>query len=157
MATNGPKRKATAKRTSKTPAERDALVRSASVSGAKAYYRCMPLAEAEALADTLPTLRSARLVGKDRKVPRSARSAEARRLWAESIGAPLVAVWEVAHANHVEATDGVGTVSDRPENALRSRVRSRAVASGKVPDYYYVIRAEAYAEGEVPLAYLVRL
>ena len=95
---------------------------------------------------TLPTLASAGVsTGKART------EAQARRAYARKVRATLVDCADVIAPNK----DGEIT-HDRPENTVRARVQSIAKAMGLAPDTFYAVRAEAYAEGELPKVYIVR-
>lgn len=129
--------------TEKDRAKANAIIRKvgkASVQGAKPYYREGNggdiIALALAQADRLPTMRSAGLTTSTSKT-----EAKRRREWAVSIGAPVVDADSVVHAN--KRNKG-GVLTTRPENAIRSRIRSVAKALGKAEGTYYAIRAERY-------------
>jgi len=137
-----------AKRSRKTHGEILATMRDkAGKAGNKLPYACVTLDDALALADTLPTLAQAGLWNGGRMSNEGA----PRRAWAQSIGAPLVAVADVVHANK----DGE-IVHDRPENTVRARIAKRGEYAHKRADYYYAIRAEGYAVGGLPLVFIVR-
>jgi len=114
--------------------------------GAKRFYACPTLAEAVAKADELPTLRSAKIgTGKGRA------EAEARRAHCEKIGAPMVSVAQIIHANKA------GEIThDRPENTVRARLISLAKAVGKADCPWYAVRAEAWTPDEIPMVFIVR-
>lgn len=105
------------------------------------------LATAIVKAHDFPSLTSAK-IHHGGAVSRHPEDAELRRAYARSNRATLVNVSDIV---------GTDSKSDRPENAVRSRLRSIAKAMGLPEATYYAVRAEAYAEGEVPKVYIVRL
>lgn len=117
--------------------------------GAKQFFAKSerdPIVIACAHAMTLPTMKSERV-----PTGKSASDASERRAFAKRIGAKRVSVAVVIHANkNGEITH------DRPENTIRARVRSIALAMGKSADYFYAIRTEAFRDGEVPEVWIVR-
>lgn len=105
------------------------------------------LATAIVRAHAFPSLTSAKIHhGGD--VSRHPEDAELRRAYARKSRATLVNVSDII---------GTDSESDRPENAVRSRLRSIARAMGLPETTYYAVRAEAYSEGEIPKVYIVRL
>ena len=117
--------------------------------GAKGNYTdkgAEVLAGACARALTLASLTEAGV-----SIGRSPSDAEARRAHARKVRATLVSCAEVLAPNK----DGEIT-HDRPENTVRARIAGIAKAMGLAPETFYAVRAEAYAEGEVPKVYIVR-
>lgn len=155
MATKGSGRKpTTTKRTGRTKAQVLASVAKAgetnATKGAKAHYQNEILAGAVAKATTKASLTEAGLA-KAGKVGRTPADAKARRDFARKVGAPVVDVADIVHANK-----GGDIVHDRPENLVRVRLATIAKAMGK-GHRFYAIRTEAYAEGEIPKVFIVRL
>ena len=118
----------------------------------KPTYICPTLDDALAKADTMKDSLTTAGVHAGGRVSASRESAKARREWCEKVGAPLVDIADILHANKEGES-----VTDRTENVLRARVRSRSQKAHGTPDRYYVVRASAYIAGEQSLAYIVRL
>lgn len=153
-----PAKKAGVKSRTKSQANAVASVRQANAgAGVKVPYLCVTLDKACEIADRLPTLTQGKLATKGAPMGKTATDAKARRDYCVAIGAPLVSCAEVAHENKVKETEGFGTITDRPENAVRARLQKRGQYAHKNPKHYYAVRAEGYAEGEVPKVWVVRL
>lgn len=163
MSTKGSGRKPTkatkatttkARRTGRTKAQVLASVAKAGETnarkGAKAHYRNDILAGAVAKATTKASLTEAGLA-KAGKVGRTPADAKARREFARKVGAPVVDVADIVHANK----DGE-ILHDRPENLVRVRLATIAKAMGK-GHRFYAIRTEPYSPDTVPAVFIVRL
>jgi hypothetical protein len=105
------------------------------------------LATAIEKAHSFPSLTTAK-IHKGGEVSRLPEDADIRRQYAKSHRAPLVSVTDIVRGK---------IRGDRPENAVRARLRSIAKAMGLPEDTYYAVRAKAYAKGETPKVYIVRL
>lgn len=117
--------------------------------GVKGYYTdkgAEKLAGAIARASELPTMSSAGVTtGKSRE------NAKARRDFCRANRATLIDFADILGENKA------GEIThDRPENTVRARLFSIARAMGLPQDTFYAVRAEAYAVGETPKAYIVR-
>jgi hypothetical protein len=144
------------RKTAKGHADIIASVRqSASVNGHKLPYENTVLDKALAQADKMPnSLTSVGIYSGVGSMPKSASDAQARREWCAKVRAPRVAISDILHQNK----DGE-SISDRSENAVRIRVRTRSLYLYGVANHYYAIRC-APVTGEVsdqPEVYIVRV
>lgn len=137
------------KRHADTVATMRELARKASV---KPVYICPTLDDALAKADTMKDSLTTAGIHAGGRVSASRESAQARREWCENVGAPLVNIADILHANKAGES-----LTDRSENVLRMRVRVRAEKTHGDPARYYVVRATPFVKGEQSLAYIVRL
>ncbi len=145
--------------TRKTAKGHSALVASvrqtASKSGHKLPYENTVLDEALAKADAMPnSLTSVGLYSGVGSMPKGKQDAKARREWCAKARAPKVAIADILHENK-EGT----SVSDRSENAVRVRVRTRSVYLHGVPNHYYAVRCEPVTGSvdDQPMVYIVRV
>lgn len=81
---------------------------------------------------------------------------QARRDHARKVRAGSVTPDMVVHANHKDATEGVGVFTDRAENTVRARLQGFCKVMGYAPDTLYAVRGDRYAEGEVGGVYILR-
>ena len=109
------------------------------------------LAKADAMADSLTT---AGLYAGAGAMPKGKTDAKARREWCAKARAPKVAIADILHENK-EGT----SVSDRSENAVRIRVRTRSVYLHGVANHYYAVRCEPVTGSvdDQPSVYIVRV
>lgn len=122
--------------------------------GVKAFYTdkgAEKLATAVARAHALPTLTEAGLAEAGKAMGKTAQDGAKRREFARANRATLVNVSDILG----EGKEGAIT-HFRPENTCIPRLASIAKALGLPAGTYYPVRAEAYAEGEVPKVYIVR-
>ena len=124
----------------------------ANKAGVKPVYLCPTLDEALAKADNMKHSLTSAGIHKGKRVSAHRDDALARREWCEQVGAPLVDIAEIIHANK-----NGESVTDRSENVLRSRLQVRGQKAHGKKNYYYAVRASAYRKGEQVLAYIVRL
>lgn len=144
------------RKTAKGHADIIASVRkSASVTGHKLPYENTVLDSALAKADAMAqTLTSAGLYSGVGSMPKGRADGQARREWCAKVRAPKVAIADILHENKAGAS-----VSDRSENAVRIRVRTRSVYLHGTATHYYAVRC-APVTGSVddqPMVYIVRV
>lgn len=144
------------RKTAKGHADIIASVRTlASVTGYKLPYENTVLDGALARADKMPnSLTSAGLYAGSGSMPKGRLDAQARREWCAKVKAPRVAIADILHENKSGAS-----VSDRSENAVRIRVRTRSVYLFGVANHYYAIRCEPVTGSvdDQPEVYIVRV
>jgi len=127
----------------------------ASKAGHKLPYENTVLDTALAKADNMPnSLTTAGLYKGSGNMPSTARDGKARREWCAKVKAPKVAIADILHENKAGAS-----VSDRSENAVRIRVRTRSLYLHGVPNHYYAVRCEAVTGSvdDQPMVYIVRV
>lgn len=124
----------------------------ANKAGVKPVYLCPTLDEALAKADNMKHSLTSAGIHAGGRVSAHRDDALARREWCEQVGAPLVDIAQIIHANK-----NGESVTDRSENVLRSRLQVRGQKAHGNKAYYYAVRASAYRKGEQVLAYIVRL
>lgn len=81
---------------------------------------------------------------------------QARRDHARTVKAGKVTPDMVVHANHNDATKGVGVFTDRAENTVRARLQGFCKVMGYPTDALYAVRADRYESGEVGEVYILR-
>lgn len=81
--------------------------------------------------------------------------AGARREHARKHKAGKVTPDMVVHANHANATDGVGVFTDRAENTVRARLIGFSKVMGYPTDTLYAVRGDKYEAGEVGGVFIV--
>lgn len=74
--------------------------------------------------------------------------AGARREHSRNAKAGSVTVDMVVFLDRVEALEGIGIVTDRPENTVRARLEGFCRVMGLPIDYFYAVRGEKWQEGE---------
>lgn len=127
----------------------------ASLAGHKLPYENTVLDSALAKADAMPdSLTTAGLFSGVGSMPKGKADAQARREWCAKARAPKVAIADILHENKAGAS-----VSDRSENAVRVRVRTRSVYLHGVPNHYYAVRCEPVTGSvdDQPMVYIVRV
>jgi hypothetical protein len=87
----------------------------------------------------------------------SAGQAGERRAFAKKARARRVSTADVVFVARAEDTEKVlGITTDRPENTVREALKGFCRVMGYPEDTFYAIRAERYAEDEVPDVFVVR-
>jgi hypothetical protein len=127
----------------------------ASKAGYKLPYENTVLDTALAKADAMPnSLTSAGLYAGAGAMPKGKADAQARREWCAKVRAPKVAISDILHENKAGAS-----VSDRSENAVRIRVRTRSQYLHGTPTHYYAVRCEPVTGSvdDQPSVYIVRV
>lgn len=127
----------------------------ASKAGHKLPYANTVLDTALAKADAMPnSLTSAGLYSGAGDMPKGKADAQARREWCAKVRAPKVAISDILHENK----EGTST-SDRSENAVRVRVRTRSLYLHGIASHYYAVRCEPVTGSvdDQPMVYIVRV
>ena len=82
--------------------------------------------------------------------------AHARRVHAVAVKAGSITADLVVFSDRVKETDGLGIVTDRPENTVRARLQGFCEVMGLPVDTFYAVRGEAYKVGEQSPVFIVR-